>query len=670
MASQDERIARLTAQLSGGAARTAAGAKVDRRLRLSENSGFLYGHMLRAAAKTGAGLELTDLESSLVGLLRVADMSDGQIAEVGAVYTDAVAAKTTAGLLPQAVTSTPLEQAYSFEDLARDLPAMAEEITALPNYRLVDLAELGEGAGDQVDSEEAAAARVEYGGGAIAVVCRREGRAAPPVDAIIPAPVRVEYQRFHAIRVGDVVLAPSAEIYWSSGAGTDQGEQSFKSREYGGVDSGETHSFDSGSNLFDGQIKHSFTAGMQCWEADQSDDQFYDDLRGSMNDIARWCFGASEKLIDQNEDIEGSSAFLSLVGLIATLIGAILGWLKNEDDLFGEVEIAYTATALHELSTRNEQPRLHFTDGGNKVDLYLKVVMPNLPAIDPSYVVWRKLFRLFPSFPPLWGDRMYPGWQAACTPTLGTSLSGQHVFRNAAFRDRDNRVNVAESYSDSGFYGGRRVRGEPRSSTDPVVAVHENAVLACFTNAEDGLFHMVSTFGDTVTLDYKGPAPTGPYTLVSHGGALWLISVDSDGSLATQCGRSAPGPSGLKEWLWTDGPRIPARATGRPAGLSYNGNLLIAYRGTDNDIYIAHENGMGVKVIEGRNFTSGPAITNHANKITLVMRDAAGNLVWSASDGTTTDAWPVYTIPDSACVGEPSAISVNNVLHVMYMPRY
>ncbi|MFI1259014.1 hypothetical protein ACH4U6_35315 [Streptomyces netropsis] len=142
--SQSERVERLRAQLRGRPvsrrAQKIASAPRDSRL--------LYGVLLRAAARLDQGLELTDLEASLLAPLAHM-LSQEEIRELGRVYAEEGTARQTTEMFPQVLAGRKLDEGYSLADLLEDLPTMAS-VSTQPNVHVVDIASNAEA----LDSEE------------------------------------------------------------------------------------------------------------------------------------------------------------------------------------------------------------------------------------------------------------------------------------------------------------------------------------------------------------------------------------------------------------------------------------------------------------------------------------------------------------------------------------
>ncbi|MET8631012.1 hypothetical protein ABZW30_46280 [Kitasatospora sp. NPDC004669] len=363
----EERAERLSAMLSGTRAQTRAG----RRMQMNRPGNLLFGVLLHAAARLDRGLPLTDLEQRLVDTAGKY-LPAGELPGLGRVYGEACARGPIA-VLPRVITDLPLEKGFGSADLTAALPALAEEITAQPNVRIVDVSRLAEG--ESIDTDEDIAAMADYGRGITILT-------APPQDASLTGPitVRVRMHKFHVVEesAGEV---GADEIYWGLGAGSDTtAKKSFDTREYGSIHTGEVHHFDyvygKETYLFNGTVDKHMSAEIQCWEADNSPDSFYQKLRDALADFADHAADTSSE-ISQAYDNEArkAAAWAALLSLGAGLLNALLGLFVNDDDLVHERSFGWTRDYLISMSRMpNGENYFHFNGGdGGYHKLYLRL---------------------------------------------------------------------------------------------------------------------------------------------------------------------------------------------------------------------------------------------------------------------------------------------------------
>ncbi|MEK2494639.1 hypothetical protein WN990_34350 [Kitasatospora purpeofusca] len=674
LASQSERVERLRAQLAGDAApasdiaadgaapspRARRAARSARRLALSPAANLLYGMTLRAAARSEQNEKLTDLEEQLLGVLRVTGSTDAEIAEFGRVFQEQAKARGAASLFTAEVTERPLSEGFSFDDLAAVLPVLAPEITAQPNFRTVRVDALEPG--QPLDTAEAAEARKEYGAGAIVFLAEENmsGFAGnnTPLDA------RVEYSRFYAERrAHDTVFDPKNELYWASGAGSDKSKTEYRSSVFGGVDSGHTRHFGAGAHFFNGQIKNALTGNIQCWEHDDSGSAFFAALREACDRIKDWAFQTSEKLEKQNEEYNGSSAFLSLVGLIAALIDAILGWIINDDDLIQDVSVAFSAAALYTMSKRPvDHNSLYFTGDGAQIYLYLNVVMPQGPAFRLA---------LFTLNGTSWGN-----------PNKDLGLSGSPVAieshggkLHALFLNPgDTRLLHSTLAGDQPWSTPQLWSGTAGSYFAPALASDGTNLHAVHVGGDGTVHHNWTTAGGWSTPTQINSASfrtLAAPALTFHDGKLHLIVTGLDRQLwhtAYEYGHWSPATA--LTFKFGDLVPLPAMTGHAPAAVSYGGALDVLYRdtfftpGAVNRFTLRGGVWTHQGTSAGWRTRSGVAIEVVDNAMHCIMRGLDGRMWHARFDGTNwTNASALLYI---GSVDEPALATHAGKLHLMY----
>ncbi|MFD4633537.1 hypothetical protein ACFVYR_31230 [Streptomyces sp. NPDC058284] len=676
LASQSERVDRLRAQLAGepapDTAATADGAtptprarraaRTARRLALSPAANLLYGMTLRAAARSEQNEKLTDLEEQLLGVLRVTGSSDAELAEFGRVFKEQATARGASALFTADVTERPLSEGFSFDDLAAVLPALAPEITAQPNFRTVRVDTLQPG--QQLDTAEAAQARAEYGGGSIVFLSEENmsGFGSNPT----PLTARVEFTKFYAqARAHDTVFDPKNEIYWCSGAGSDVSKVDFRSPVFSGVDSGHVRHFAAGANFFNGQIKNALTGNIQCWEHDDSGSGFFDDLREACRQIKEWAFKTSEALENQNEEYNGSSAFLSLVGLVAALINAILGWVRNDDDLLDEIDVAFSTAALHVMSKRPlDHNSLFFAGDGGKFYLYLKVVMPQGPAFP---------LRQHTLTGTTWSALSTPPGLASGSPAALESHGGKlHALFLAP-----GSTNLMHSILDGTTWS------TPQRAWSQAGSIYASAL------ASDGTkLHAVHTAGDG-TLRYNwytaagwsatSTIHTGSFktmaapALAFHNGRLHLVVTGLDQQLYyTVYENGSWGSASALTYKYMDVIEIPAYTDSAPTAVSFKGALNVFYRdvaftpGAVNRFILQGAQRTHLGTVATWRTRSGPAIEVFENKLHCVLPSLSGQL-WHARFDANTNSWSnSTTFAGARSVDEPALATHAGKLHLLY----
>ncbi|THA47115.1 hypothetical protein [Streptomyces sp. A1136] len=368
----EQRLERLTASLSGTPRVQGKESRAERRLRMNRPANILVGVLLHAAARLGEGLPLTDLEQSLID--RVGKLVPAkELPLFGKAYREACANGPIA-ILPEAITSLPLETGYTKADLAAAMPALVKEVTAQPNVRIIDVSEIDDSS--RIDTEEFTAALAEYGRGITILT-------APPLPEVSQAPLSARVRMHKMYCVDNSKEVGKDEVYWAVSAGSDTtSKTSFKTAEFGSVRSESWYTFPytyrSETYLFNGTVDQYLTAEIQCWEADDSDGGFYNDLRDALKDFAEWAVGTSTNLNEAGDDhAQKSAGWAAWLAIGTGLLNAILGWLTNDDDLVCERSFGFSRAALIKLSNRTNGEDSWRFDGGGGGDhwLYLRTAI-------------------------------------------------------------------------------------------------------------------------------------------------------------------------------------------------------------------------------------------------------------------------------------------------------
>ncbi|MEU3567067.1 hypothetical protein AB0E96_01350 [Kitasatospora sp. NPDC036755] len=359
-----ERLDRLNAALSG----TRAHSRADNRMRMNRPGNILFGVLLHAAARLDQGLPLTDLEQRLITQAGKY-MPAQELPAFGRAYREAVARGSIA-VLPQAITDVPVEKGFSSADLTAALPALTQEINAQDNVRVVDISKLGKD--EPVDNDDYTAAMARYGRGiTILNAPRQESDTQSLLD------VHIRMYRFTATRESSGE-AGSDEIYWGVSAGSDTtARRSFKTREYGSVDTGETHQFDYAyrkeTYVFSGTVDRHLSTEFECWEADSSPGSFYSKLIEALSDFSEHAADTSSEISQfYDNETRKAAAWAALLAVGAGLLSSLLSLFINDDDLVLARSIGFSREYLMDLQ-RMEQDWWDFNGGdGGRHRLFLK----------------------------------------------------------------------------------------------------------------------------------------------------------------------------------------------------------------------------------------------------------------------------------------------------------
>ncbi|MFF1498170.1 hypothetical protein [Streptomyces sp. NPDC058304] len=360
----EQRLERVTASLSGRPRVQGKESLGERRLRLNRASNLLVGVLLHAAARQDKGLPLTDLEQRLIKTATTL-LPEKELPAFGQAYRDACA-RGPVPVLPEAITSRPLENGFSKADLKAALPALAKEICAQPNVQIIDVSKHNLADTETFDGQEFAAALGEYGRGVTILTGPR-----PAADTQGVLDVRLRMTKFDCMRKSGE-FSGSDEIFWAVGAGSDkQGKKSFVTREYGNVDVDDLpaefdYDYNAGDTYaFIGPVDQHLSVEIQCWEADDSSGGFYNDLRGALKDFAEWAVDTSADMTEAGDDeTKKGAGWAALLGIAAGLINAILGWATNDDDLVCERTLGFDRAALYALRNLPDGGGYWNFDGG------------------------------------------------------------------------------------------------------------------------------------------------------------------------------------------------------------------------------------------------------------------------------------------------------------------
>ncbi|MER6392796.1 hypothetical protein ABT236_30575 [Streptomyces sp. NPDC001523] len=363
--SQSERLERLRAQLHG----RPVGRRTPPKKTPVPAANLLYGVMLRGAARLDAGLELTDLEEQMLSFLRVM-ASEEEVREFGRVYREEEASARSARVLPGVLTARGMDEGYAFADLVKDMPDLRAEMAAQSNLNLVDLDRLPEGA--PLDSPEFVQALADYGTG-VTVVTASDHR---PDDAEVAAisEVGVDLNYFKCYRESGEVGRD--EIYWALAGSSDLGGQRKSlTREYGGISSGDFVYFDAGTVLFQGQMDNFVSAHIICWEADHSNDDWYDELQRTMVKLADFMKELANRLREYGghfpvPEYHDLIDYVEVAGMIAMAIAGLIKLFNNPDDFVSERTFVWDRAALQASIDKTDVLAWSF-DAGSDGDFVL-----------------------------------------------------------------------------------------------------------------------------------------------------------------------------------------------------------------------------------------------------------------------------------------------------------
>ncbi|WP_280300274.1 hypothetical protein [Nocardia abscessus] len=322
-ATRSQRVQRWRTWLSGADAEGAAGN--GRRGGSSTN--LLVGVWLHAAARAEQGLELTELERTILGPWQ--DRLGEEVREAGRVYREQRDGDGPVAVLPQAVTSRSLQEGFTVKEYQQVLAELLPQILAAPNIAVVDRAKLA--TGEKLTTPEYTAALGEYGYGVVGCTDRTSPQAGVSSE---PFRARLEWNGFLCYRAVGDQGGGKDEIYWTAACNATDYQHTTRTKQTGDVEEGKPPypihgDHQTGSMaFFDTRLQGCGSAVITLWEADQSNAEWYDAL-------GRWL----QQVVD---GLKLSADFSSLIpGLdlyghayeAMSLLAKLWENLRNKDDL-------------------------------------------------------------------------------------------------------------------------------------------------------------------------------------------------------------------------------------------------------------------------------------------------------------------------------------------------
>jgi len=646
--SRTKRLERLRAQLQGSAVKGA-----EARVQPSRGTRLLYGVMLHGAARFHAGLELTDLEAGLVGpLCRL--FSQEEVADFGRVYQEEAASRSR--LFPDSLAARPVTEGYTVTDLVRDLPLLHAEIAAQPNVAVIDLdaptAATGKSEGGTLDSEEFMRGVDAYGWGATVVTASGHRAGAQSVQ---PMQVALKLDRFYVHEETDE-WSGSDEYYWVTAASADgaSAPQRYTSPKFGDVDEDEKHYFPANTSLFTGSVSKVVICHIQCWEQDEGAPS---GLQETMARIAEEIHYVADELgkYAVGTELETVSHFVSMLGGIAHFISEVVAY--HEDDLVGERTFLFDRAALEAMAAKPGQEYVYGFSTGSYVDGRRDLAIKGEAVITHTNTI-----ALITYGASGWSSPTLP-WPGSKTPDSPAMVMNKGILY-CAVRGMNNKVYVSQ------YEGGRWTAFIPvpgvSTTHAPALGTWAGSLYLAYTGLDGGEYVVLSEGPDVWGSPYAIPigvsAATGP-GLAFHDERLWLAYATSANQIRV-CSSSI---------VWWPPQDVGHTSASPPALASFGGKLHMAYRGTDNGIYITTRNPdpdanrawPAAQRLPGSTPDS-PALAVRGNTLYCAVR-GGGNRIHLASN--TGSAWSSFeTIPTDVsslsgpALGAPDA----NQLHVVF----
>ncbi|MFF4418331.1 hemopexin repeat-containing protein [Streptosporangium sp. NPDC001559] len=386
-----QHLERWQAVLSGQGLQQAQEAKAQRLYKRGPVN-LMTGVLLHAAARADQGLELTELERSVLAPLERVLGTD-YLHGLGRIYHQQLSGGRSAQAVPQAVSSRPLQEGFDEQSYKAAFAEVLPLVAQMPNLAVVDRKHLTDG--QILDSAEFTATMAEYGFGVTGFVSATDDDTA--AVAAEPFQARLELEKFYCHKaVGDQGLGKD-EIYWTVAAKAAGHERTLRTNETGSVTEKKEFAITGDTVFFNTRLNGCGAAIVTLWEADDSTAEWYEKLGEALRQVV--------------EELRWNDLFLSLIPSMELfgyvyfgldVITTIWEHLLNEDDLvlsrgftFGPADLA---ALYHNISdrrvrwefNRDSQGMGHFT-------LYVRYTGDNPgnpPSGDGSYIAtgWPGLF--------------------------------------------------------------------------------------------------------------------------------------------------------------------------------------------------------------------------------------------------------------------------------------
>ncbi|WP_331738872.1 hypothetical protein [Streptomyces sp. NBC_01276] len=345
------RVERWRALLSGADGKGVKGEA----MRGSGAVNLLTGVWLHAAARAEQGLELTELELSILAPVQGV-LSEEEVGAVGRVYREERGGDGLAAVLPQAVTSRSLSQGFSLEEYKAALTELLPQIAAMPNVAVVDRAKLA--AGENVDSPEFTAALARHRYGVTGFTAPSDGDAAVGTqENTRPFYAVLEWDRFICIEPAGDQGGGRDEIYWTASANTQGYGATSRTGEAGGVTRGNTYWIHGDHQTGDKAFFRTAFNGcgsvvITCWEADQSNAEWYTELGKALQTVV--------DQLQASADFSGMVPGLDLYGHLHSALSFFTTFweaLRNKDDLVLSRAFAFGRA---DLKAMDDLPEVHW----------------------------------------------------------------------------------------------------------------------------------------------------------------------------------------------------------------------------------------------------------------------------------------------------------------------
>ncbi|MFB0629537.1 hypothetical protein [Streptomyces sp. AB3(2024)] len=673
-ATEQERLERLRGLLSGQRTQDRAARALT--LGQGGSGNMLLGALLHGADRLRQGQTPTDLEQILLNAVG-AQLSGAETQQWGRVYRELVDAQGRVALLPERITSRPVTQGYSMADLRQDLPRLQADALACPTVQIVSPAVAASG---QPEDPAFIEAMAETGFAVTAFADVTEpltatGAADAGIGQSGEAPaggesedgsraattfrMKLEMESFYVNRAVGDQGGGRDEIYWT--AATSRGNATgatFVSEEFGAVKKGDRRHFTAGEGIFfDGTSDGYIGTTICCWEADQSNDEWWNALKKALNEAV----DRIDEALMIGDYLTGFSVptWVAISWEIGKLFVSIIDYFRNYDDLSSCRTIGMSRQDLAVLSHRGHT-NWHFNgDGYHELRVKYTGEKVPFPAGTLEYVTYTGDTASAPVPLP---------FKSMNFPALASFKGKLHaLFLDASTQGVMWTVLDGQTWSTP-------VRVHRwRSYFTPAMAVYRGK-LYCVLVAADNESGMVWSVNEDGTSwaqttksrnTYLNKAPA----LAAWRDQLWMVHVGEDGMLWENY-YDGTDPE------WSRSSQHHPWRTDSPVGFTAQGSTLWqATRGKGDDrqdrvdVTYAEFSG-GWKDFSsppGWRVSCGPTLATHNNRLWIFLRNTNGTLVSSThSGGAWSTTQPVGTGTEIKPMDEVAAATHSNKLYVMY----
>ncbi|WP_371749821.1 hypothetical protein OG302_40910 [Streptomyces sp. NBC_01283] len=639
---REERVARLQELLSG--ART--DSRWARRLRANRSSNILIETALHAAARLSEGLVLSDLEQQLVDqMTQVVTLEE--VAEYGKLYKDASGGGE---FFPAGVSRLPLERSYALADYVADQEVLVRDVLAQPNVSIIDLGALPEGG--QLDSEEFIAAMGEYGSALTLVT-------GPPLGAQARTPGVFMMKAHKFVSVNDSDEVDSDEIYWASGAGSDEAaRREYRSDVFGSLNKGHIRNFADSAVLFQGRVDKFLHLDVECWEEDSGG--IFEEISKHLYKISDAALEAAEKgqaSGNPDDNAQAAAGALALFGFATKFVGWLFSLFENKDDFVANRSYGFTRAGLVALSKTPAGPdgpaglAAYDFNGGNEghFRLWLRTVQEPL---DIALVTHRGSWSV-PVLP-------WPGSQTPDAPAL--ALHGGTLY--CAVRGNGDQVFVSQRETNGQWGNFIQVPGAVTRHA-PALASHLGTLYVAYTgtDGQGNVAHSVqgSDWSAPRTLG-GGKCTSGP-ALAANNGLLWYAATGTDGQLLMVSYLSILG------WFPLANLNHPHRSPSAPALVSFRGSVHLAYRGTDNGIRLTTRDtaGWSNPVSLSGTTTGSPALAARGTTLYCAVRGTDDRIYLGNRTGSTWNGFEL--VPTAGTTGSGPGLAAPGTIDLCLVYR-